>query len=297
MEGQPIDETGWRDLLGRPRFRAAAEANAAAICALHDPLTPVARWLLNDVGRATTFTRLFFHLTVTGRVTTADLVAGARARKWPSGGRVLQIIERGLAAGLLALEAGEGGWKGRRLLVQPELVELYRRRAAAEIEAAAMVAPEVAPALQLTERDPFLFAFLAGVARVDAVGTGWRGPPNPAIRHFLQAEAGLTMLYDLIGRQAPARGRLLEEAPISRRALAKRFHMSRSHVENVFAAAADAGWLSLTDRNRVVFSPEMSDQAERHFATTFFAMAQSARWAMQTFARGAHSGREARVAP
>ncbi len=276
-----ITATGWRALPRHRNFRAAVARNAASICALHDPLEPRARWLFNDAGRAPIITRIFFRLTLTGRATAADLVAAARRRGTPSSGRVLQVIDRAQAAGLLAVEAEEGKAKRRqRLFVLPALLEIYRGRAVAEIEAAAMVAPDIVAAGALVERDPFLFDFFAAFARVDAADVAWRGPANPAIRHFLQAEAGMTMLYDLMAGQDPGRTRLLEEAPLSRRGLAKRFHVSRSHVDQLFASAREAGWLSLPTTDRVVFSPEMSQQAERHFATTFFAVIQSARAAL-----------------
>jgi DNA-binding transcriptional regulator LsrR (DeoR family) len=94
------------------------------------------------------------------------------------------------------------------------------------------------------------------------------------------------MLYDLIGRQDAGRERLLESAPLSRRALASRFKVSRSHVERVFAKAEQAGYLSLQNRNRVHFSEAMSEEAEQHFALTFHVVAASAFGAMEAV-RGA----------
>ena len=292
-----ITAMGWRELPRHRSFRAAVERNAAWICALHDPLEPRARWLFNDSGRAPIITRIFFRLTLTGRATAADLIAAARRRGTPSAGRVLQVIDRAQAAGLLAVEADEGKPKRQqRLFVLPRLVEIYRGRAVAEIETAAMIAPDIAAAGALAQRDPFLFAFLAAFARVDAAGVAWRGPLNPAIRLFLQAVAVMSMVYDLMARQDPARQRLLEEAPHSRRALAKRFHVSRSHVDQLFAGAREAGWLSFPAADRVVFSPEMSQQAERHFATTFFAVIQSTRAALAAWPQGADQGPSRRLA-
>lgn len=267
-------------LRAHPDFRMAVERNAAAIAALRDPLEPRARWLTNDMGRVAVLTRIFFQDARAGRVTAADILATTRAHGTSSQGRVLQVIRRAEAADWIRVEPGPGDWKQRRLLVQPGLVETYRRRAAVEIGTAALLEPAIAPAVARTADDAFLLAFLGNLARVDGAAPDTRGPPTPSIRFFLQHEGGLAMLYDLLGRQAADRTRLLESAYLSRRALAGRFKVARSHVERLFEMAAAAGYLSLPARNRVDFSPAMSEEAERHFALTFHVIAESARAAM-----------------
>ncbi|MDB5423209.1 MAG: hypothetical protein JWQ29_625 [Phenylobacterium sp.] len=263
-------------LRAHPDFRVAAERNAAAIAALHDRLSPRERWLTKDMGRVAVLSRIVFQDARAGRVTAADILATTRARGTSSQGRALQVIQRAEAAGWLEVEPGDGDWKQRRLRVQSGLMEVYRRRAAVEIETAALLAPAIAPAAALTVDDAFLLSFLSQLARFESAPPQPRGPPMPSMRFFLQHEAGLPMLYDLIGRQAPDRGRLLESAYLSRRALASRFQVARSHVERLFAQAADAGYITLPARNRVDFSPTMSDEAERHFALTFQVIAASA---------------------
>ncbi|MGH6993023.1 MAG: hypothetical protein ACRED8_09570, partial [Caulobacteraceae bacterium] len=67
-----------------------------------------------------------------------------------------------------------------------------------------------------------------------------------------------------------------EAAPLSRRALAARHRVSRSHVSDLIAAAAAAGHVRVEAPDRLAFSPQMSEEAERHFALTFFVIAACA---------------------
>ncbi len=291
-----LAEIGWQAVRRHPNFRLAAERNAAGVAALHDPLSPLARWLCNDMGRVAIFSRILFQHARSARVSVADLMAITRRRGTSSDGRVLQVVRRGESVGWIAVEPGAADWRERRILIQPPLIEVYRRRAIVEIEAASLLVPEITPAVTLAERDRFLFAWIARMARFDGAPPELRGPPTPSIRLFLQREAGLTILYDLIGRQAPGRARLLERAPLSRRALSERFRVSRTHVQRIMAEAAGAGWLTLPARNLIAFSGAMSEEAERHFALTFFAVATSARAAMADIAPRSPAARAARLA-
>ncbi|MGH7023563.1 MAG: hypothetical protein ACREEB_08230 [Caulobacteraceae bacterium] len=276
-----IAEIGWPALRRHPDFRAAVERNAAGIVAQKDRLSPVARWLTNDLGRTAVLSRLLFHTAREGAVTASDLIAATRSRHTSSIGRVLQVLRCAEAAGWIRVGDGEGDWSTRPLIAQPAFMDLWRERALIEIDSASLVAPRIQPALELIESDAGLLGFLGHLARFDGIAPDARGPPNPSIRLFLEHEGGLTTLYDLIGRQDPDRVSLLEAAPFSRRRLATRFNVSRTHVARLFAAAAAAGHLSLATRSRVVFSKAMSDEAERHFALTFHAIATSAMAALE----------------
>lgn len=281
MAESAIALVGWPALRRHPNFRAAVERNAAGIVAQKDRLDPIARWLTNDVGRVTILTRALMAEARAGPVAVSDLLAATRKGRWASEGRKLQVLQRAAAIGWLRAEPDTGGWYGRRLQVLPPLMDAWRERAAIEIDAAALVAPEVRPALELIGEKAFFRDFLAHLARFDGMAAGVRGPANPAIRFFLEREAGLHMLYDLIGRQGCDRRLLLEGAALSRSRLSQRFKVSRSHVTRLFAAAAEAGYVALPSRNTVAFSETMNEEAERHFALTFHVIAASARAALE----------------
>jgi DNA-binding GntR family transcriptional regulator len=280
----PIVQIGWPVIGEHPNFRVAVEQNAARIVAHKDSLRPVLRWLTRDVGRSSLVSRALMWDARDGGVTVSDVVASARQRSTASEGRVLQVFKRADAAGLIQPVPGKAAWVKRRLVFQPELIEAYRARAFIEIDAARLVAPEIAAAREMLGQDAYLRRFLAHLSRYHVVPPETLGPRNASIRLFLEREAGLMMLYDLIGRQSTERTRLLEGAPFSRMGLARRLGVSRSHVSRLFEAAAAAGYLSISTRGRVSFSAAMSEEAERHFALTFHVVAVCAAAAMNDVA-------------
>ncbi|HEV2363288.1 MAG TPA: hypothetical protein VGS12_03725 [Caulobacteraceae bacterium] len=172
------------------------------------------------------------------------------------------------------------------------MIRVWRERAAAEVAAASLVIQQARPALKLLVTTTSSSASF-GVAQVRSHGARGPGRATPAIRFFLTREGGLSILHDLLLRQPSDRPRPLTEAPFSRAALARRFRISRTHVRQVFGDAEAAGWVALPQPNRIVFSPEMSEQAERHFALTFFAIASAAQAAMEAMKSTARASRDA----
>ena len=76
----------------------------------------------------------------------------------------------------------------------------------------------------------------------------------------------MLILFDLLASQAPGRRRLLESAPISRYALARRYSVSRAHINKLLA---ESGCIECVDDDRVVFRPALSRAMERHYAAVF----------------------------
>jgi non-ribosomal peptide synthetase component F len=99
---------------------------------------------------------------------------------------------------------------------------------------------------------------------------------------FNKRVGGMLMLYDLLASQPPDRARLLEEAPLSRAALSRRFDVSRAHVNAMLAEAGEAGLLSCPAPDRVVFSQRLSDAMERHYAQFIQLTRAAARVALAT---------------
>ena len=280
MGREQLAEIGWGALRRHPRFRAAAERNAAAILALHDELPPLVRWLSNDVGRNAMLARALGLQAQGGAASVAELLASARARRTASQGRVLQLFEIAQAAGQIASSPAEAPWPQRRVTFAPAFVGHFRDRVAAEVDAASLVLPAARAALPRLADGAWFAAFLRRLHHYHVVPPAAHGPANPAIRHFLVREGGLKMLYDLFGRQRPDRARLLEGAPLSRARLAARLGVSRAHVRRTFAEAAEAGYLAISPGGYVSFSAAMSEEAERHFAMTFYAIGTCAAAAM-----------------
>ena len=85
---------------------------------------------------------------------------------------------------------------------------------------------------------------------------------QPPLNAFLNREAGIHILWELMLSQAPERPRLLTDAPISRNALSHRYDVSRAHINKLLADSGHAQ----ADGDRVYFSEALSDRLERHMA-------------------------------
>jgi hypothetical protein len=280
----PIVPAGWYGLLHHPKFRAAVERNASGVLDQFDHRSPVTKWLTKDLGRSSTLMRCLIILAQRGEASVADVLARVRAGHPASESRVLRLFAAAAEAGLVAIEPEDGPWRARRIAFRPAFLQLFRERAILEVEAAAIVAPEVRPAAALMQGDAVFWRFVAALGRFDRMPPEQRGPPNPGVRLFLVHDAGLMMLYDLLLAQDPHRKRLLEAAAFSRSRLARRFDVSRMHVARLFDEAASQGHLSYVGRDRVAFSETMNADAERHFAVTFQTMRLAALDALQTHA-------------
>ena len=179
-------------------------------------------------------------------------------RNTASDGRVIQILRRAEAAGLLDVEARAAPWSARRITIKPLMRDLLRGRTEAEIDSASLVVPAIRPALARLADDSFVIGLWAILDRFDGMAQPLRGPANHGFRGFMVHEAGLSMLYDLLLRQSPTRARLLEEAPFSKARLATRFSLSRRHVGRVFAGAVAGGHVCFQRPDRIAFSPSLS---------------------------------------
>ena len=284
----------WLALARRPRFRDAVALNATLILAQKDRLSPTLKWLTHDIGRASTLGRVLQLGGLKGTVSVGDVLGRARLRHMASRGRVLQVLTRAQTAGLIAIEELAGPWSERQITIQPLMLDLWRERAAAEIESASLVIHAIGTALDRLPSDAFLLEFMGRLDRFDGMDLSLRGPPNPGFRFFMVREGGLSMLYDLMLHQPPpAAGEgLLTEAPFSRARLAARFNLSRTHVRRLFADAAEAGHVSFPARDRIAFARSMADEAERHFALTFHVVGSVARSAMEATARSGAGAQE-----
>lgn len=162
---------------------------------------------------------------------------------------------------------GPGPWSRRRLSLTPAFIAPLRTRAVSTLQATAIVAPEVAEALPRLTSDEVVRKAVITLGALFALRPELqRNPGGPLRQIFLAKDAGMRLLQQLLVLQVPDRRRLLEAAPVSRAELARRYHVSRTHVNRLLAEAQAAGALSLVSPDRVAFSPAFSDEAEAFFA-------------------------------
>ena len=263
--GARISVESLASLRAHPAFRAACEAVAADATRYFAALEPTYQWVTKDLGRsAISFSALVLHHM--GRLTMQALTASCLANGVSSAGRVQQLVRRCIDVGAMTLAEGEGVWTRRPLGVAPALVQSLRGRAAIDIAALRLLEPEAAALLSLIESDEGFASYVLCVAVITGVRRDLFAFSQPSsVAYFLDREAGMTLLFDLIGAQPPVRERFMQTARLSRYALARRYGVSRAHINKLFAESGhvEAGAGSLT------FSPELSEAMEAHFALTF----------------------------
>jgi hypothetical protein len=249
----------------RPGFRAACEQAAAAAVAQTAERDPRLHWITNDVGRATIcLSALAMHYR--NQLTLRGLTAVCAANRSASPGRVAQVVRRCLDIGLMDLEPGAGRWTRRPLKVSDALADAMRRRNQVDLDAALSLFPDEQGLRAVLDDLAGFMVFIRGVTttlrrRSEIFGPTIRAP----LAFFAEREAGMALLFQLIGAQPPGRARLLEEASVSRLGLSRAFRVSRVHITRLLT---ESGHTRLVG-DRVYFDATLSDELDRHFALIF----------------------------
>jgi hypothetical protein len=248
-----------------PGFRRACEMASGEAVRLFVELDPAYQWITKDLGRAgIVATAAFLHCA--GELTVQNLTGACVAHGVSSPGRVNQVVRRCQEIGQFIVEDGPGVWTRRRARLGDGLLGLLYNRALADMKASVSLTPELRGAVEILETEAGAISALMYLARVsgerrDLFAFGAKRPMN----FFLDREAGMSILFDLLASQRPDRTRLLEEAPLSRYALARRYGVSRAHINKLFAESGHTEAIG----DRVVFSEALSDALEAHFALIF----------------------------
>lgn len=258
-----------REFLASPHLRDAITHSAARNLEFRSALDGRFRWLMRSALRSDLMVTAFFRTGPTGEIPAAEIFTYLAGRGWPALATARRVFEQAQSAGLLDIVRPSAGWRGASLRPTSALTEALRKRAAVDIEAAAMVAPDMAGCAARLADDRYFARFLAGLMSLQLAQRNARPGPPPAIRQFFDREAGLPSLYDLFLSQPAPRARSLEAAPFSRLRLAQRFEVSRAHIISIYRRAERDGLVSFPSPDRIVFSPELSRQWDLHFAGTY----------------------------
>jgi hypothetical protein len=249
-----------------PDFRCAVERATADSVAHFQRLDPPYQWITKDIGRASIcLTALTLHLM--GALTVQALTAACVEGKLSSAGRVQQVVRRCQDIGEMVVAPGAGMWTRRPMRLGDGLIRTLHTRALIDYRAALPLAPELADGAGLADTDEGFGDYLLCISTIVSQRRDLFAFENsPPISFFLEREAGMPILLDLIGAQSADRKRLLEEARISRYALSKRYGVSRAHINKLIAESGHIGCLS---SDRVVFSETLSSAMERHYSLVF----------------------------
>ena len=263
-------------LIEHPDFRPACESVARAAVAYFIRLEPDYRWLTKDLGRAAIGLTALILDSTEGGLNGQGLYAACRASGFASAGRVLAVVERLQRIGELTIESGPDHWTRRPMRLSPRFSRRFRERARIELDGLRRLAPE-AEVMKAMLDDPRGFVrYIWNVGlfsnlRRDLYGFDGQGPTD----FFMSREAGMLILFDLLGSQPVERAQFLQSAKLSRNALSQRYGVSRAHINKLLAAASAAGYLTCPRTDRVDFAPVLSASLERQFAL-FFQLSRAA---------------------
>jgi hypothetical protein len=265
-----LSENSITALMAHPGFRAACETSAAGGVAHFLSLSETHRWLMKDIGRAAIcLTAAILQITGIG-LTAQSLTAACLAHEISSAGRVHEVIRRLEKAGELAVEPGPGSWTRRRLTLAASFIAIIGRRMVVELRGLAEIWPAAAAFAASLDDDPTFRGYVIEAATLSTTRRDlFSLTDDPIAAFFLQREAGMLMLYDLLGQQDLDRDRLLEAAPLSRNALSRRYGVSRAHINKLLADATAAGYLRCEWPDLVRFDATVSRTVERMFALVF----------------------------
>jgi hypothetical protein len=263
---EALSPEGLAELLAHPRLTACGDAVARAHAEALSGMDAETRWLTADVGRAALCASLLI-LDALGAASAVSLITTAAAYGFCSRGRVMSFLHYAQARGRISVPSGHEPWTQRRLTVSASFETPFRRMTQLRLRAMAMVAPELDRVADRLD-DPVAHRALVAATGLlmNSAPAIFAGPPTP-ITLFLQRDGGMDILRDLTASQPADRARYLDSAPLSRLALARRNNVSRTQVTRVLQDAEAAGLLT-AGKDRIDFSPALSDDALRHLAFT-----------------------------
>ncbi len=203
-----------------------------------------------------------------GGVTAAALFQAAQANGTSSCGRVTKFIDQAQRLGGLSIPPGSEHWARRRLIVRPEFSDPIIEHNRAWIVGAARVIPELRVHVDRFNDRTWLVRCTMMTMTLTVSFQHLFSAPELPMALFATRDGGISIFCDLFSRQAADRPRLLESTPLSRNGLAQRNNVSRTQIQRLLADGEAAGLLTCT-RDRLDFTPRMSEDAERHFALGF----------------------------
>ena len=288
-----VPETAWAGptfeelaaLRRHPRFAEALTASMRVPLDLYEG-NRLVNLISNDRGRyILTVFALHLHYTrradePTSGLTASRLQTMCAEQGVCSFGRAGALIQLLRFSGYLAPAPAAADKRVRLLVPTDMLIEMHRERFRRQLEAVALVRSEAREALAQFDHPAFQPAFTA--ARVSEFLGGFRFYTYaPDIRPFAERNAGLFILFSIALAGAPGDARPL---PVSASALAKRFHVSRTHVAGLLRDAVETGLLE-RQGNEFRMTPRLREAVATMIATLHLFTANNALAALAAVAR------------
>ena len=265
---ESLSETALAKVRADPRLLQAAEiiANGAVeqFARLEDPF----RWILNDIGVGSIGIGALALKRSAEGLTAANLTAFCVDRGLASRGRVRVFLDRCLRSGEITVVGQTGPQTRRALDLRPGLIAAFRDRTLVELDGAILLDPQLAFARDLVQDDDAFLDIMHWVGVFSQVRPDilLNHPANPSMELFVHRTGGMMIVHHFVKAQRPGRDQLLEQAPVSRYALAQACGVSRLHVARLLADAEAYKLMTFPTTDMAVFTPKFSQALERQTA-------------------------------
>lgn len=279
---EEVSAAGVEAMRALPGFRTAMRRSAESSIALHRG-GRLLGWILGDRARAV-FGHVLMYLDATydpadqrsGLTPSAvkELCAELELCSPNRAGAMLALMQ---VAGFVAPAGGASDARVKRLVPTEKLKALQRDRMAGQVEALALLAPEMRPALDRVGDTRFEQQVAIGFAGYFFGGFRVLQHAEP-LRLFAERSTGIVLLYHwlLQGFEAPGRPMELSIAELSRR-----YGVSRVHIVRLLRDAETAG-LVQRQGNSLSLTPLCLEMAEWFVATTLLLWRSVLTRALQT---------------
>lgn len=177
-----------------------------------------------------------------------------------SAGRAAAMLTLMRWAGMIAPAPASADRRVRLLEPTSKLIDMHRERYRRQFEAASALLPELHAAVKRCEDDGFVYRFAVAQTR-QFVGGIRIVHLVPELSLFFERSAGLLVLASLL---------VPDPAAASAAGLARRFHVSRTHVVTMLRDAVAANLLLRDDAAGLPqVGPVLREASERFFAAVF----------------------------
>lgn len=264
-----------------PRFAQTMRAATQGALAVYDA-EPLMQGALRDVGRYIAGL-MALHLHATGGLTLARLRAVCTEVGITGRGRAMAILMMLRMIGYVSQVDRPGDARVKVYIPAPAMEQAFRARTRVDLEALAIMEPDLAPVIARFDGPGGFEAFARRAGEALLLALGERKPMKPGINLFSARAAGVVILYHMM-LGAEAGDSFPPSRPIraSINHLAKRFAVSRTHVLRLLREAEAEGFLRRAPEAGETFvvltAPE---RIRHHFAATLLALGVTARRAAQ----------------
>lgn len=207
-----------------------------------------------------------------------------------SAGRAAAMLALMRWAGMVAAAPAVADRRVRLLAPTAKLIEMHRLRYRRQLQAAALVLPDLAAAAAQCDDADFVTAFAVAQTRQYIDGFRFMNLV-PELSPFFERSAGLLILASVLLSEGAGAAPQEARAALSSAGLARHFHVSRTHVITLLRDVTEAGLLErAADGGDPTMTPALREAVAKFFAAVFVYNRLAAQTALEAVRRAAATG-------